>query len=109
MLETVYGYSITESKAIERIIQNDHVHINHVVLGPGDALPRHGANAQVYLILVRGAVTLSLGDQEAHAYSAGSIVMVPYGTAMRLSNEGNAALEFFIVKAPGPAYYEQSL
>lgn len=105
MVETVYSYCITEEKTIEKIIHNEHVNINHVVLGAGDALPKHQANSHVYLIVVRGTMTLVLDDQTAHQYPAGSIVSVPYATRMDVSNQGNETLEFFIVKAPGPEYF----
>ena len=104
MIETVHHYSITDEKVIERIVQNDHVHINHVVLGSGEALPVHEANAHAHLIVIRGAVTLKLNDQEARAYPAGSIVSVPRGARMNVFNQGDAVLAFFIVKAPGPGY-----
>lgn len=103
MIETVRTFSTADTKAIEKIIQNGHVHINHVVLGKGEALPHHAANAHAHLIVVRGAVTLGLDAQDIHTYPAGSIVSVPCGTSMDVSNQGNGALAFFIVKAPGPA------
>lgn len=105
MIETVHKYSITDEKTIEKIIQNDHVNINHVVLRKGEALPIHEANSHANLIVVRGAVTLILDDQEAHGYPAGSIISVPYGTRMDVSNQGGTVLEFFIVKAPGPGFF----
>lgn len=108
MIETVRSYTITEEKAIEKIIQNEYVNINHVVLRKGESLPQHEANSHVNLIVTRGDITLALGDQEAHAYPAGSIVSAPYGTPMNVSNQGDEVLEFFIVKAPGPESFTKS-
>ena len=105
MIETVHSYALTDEKSIEKIIQSEYVNINHVVLGKGEALPIHEANSHANLIVIRGAVTLALDDQEPHAYPAGSIVSAPYGTRMNVSNQGEAVLEFFIVKAPGPEYF----
>lgn len=109
MIETVRNFTKTEEKVIEKIIQDEHVQINHVVLGRGEALPQHVANSHVNLIIVRGTVTLALGDQDAREYPAGSIVSAPYGTLMNVSNQGGGALEFFIVKAPGPEYFTKSI
>ena len=105
VVETVRNYAVTEETAIEKIIHNEYVHINHVALGKGDALPIHAANSHAHLIVVRGAVTLALSDQEPHEYPSGRIVSVPYGTRMNVSNQGDAVLSFFIVKAPGPGFF----
>jgi len=102
MVETVHSFSITDEKAIEKIIRNEHVNINHVVLRKAEALPIHKANSHAHLIVIRGCVDLALNDQKAHIYPAGSIVSVPYDTRMNVSNQRDEVLEFFIVKAPGP-------
>jgi mannose-6-phosphate isomerase-like protein (cupin superfamily) len=51
---------------------------------------------------MRGVLSLQVADQEAHAYTAGTIVAVPYGTMMQARSEDPEALEFFAVKAPHP-------
>lgn len=105
MIEKTYPFKVTGPKAIEKIIDEDHVAINHMVLGRGDRLPRHNANSNVYMVVVRGAVTLGLDDQAPHRYQAGSIVNIPYDTRMDVINEDEETLEMFVVKAPGPKAY----
>lgn len=99
---SIYAFSKTDNKAIERIIDNDNVVINHMVLPEGEAMPEHSANSNVYMIVVRGELTLELEGQEELVYGAGTIVAIPYLTKMHPLNKGSEVLEFFVVKAPGP-------
>lgn len=102
MLEGCFFFAQAESKQIERVMEDDNVGINHIVLGVGDALPEHHSNSHVYLIVIRGTVSLQLDEQESHEYARGAIVHIPYQTKMNVSNNHREVLEFFIVKAPSP-------
>lgn len=103
MLERAYTYTQTNSKTIERIVSDEYTDINHMVLGYGEALPEHDANANVRMIVVRGTVTLRLDSQEPHEYPAGNIVAIPFGTHMNVSNAHQDVCEIFVVKVPSPA------
>ncbi|MDA3846353.1 MAG: hypothetical protein PF505_07400 [Vallitaleaceae bacterium] len=102
MVEKVYPLAQTEVTTAEKIIMTDEIHYIHLVLGAGEALDRHHANAKVHMNILRGTVTLELADQEAHAYSVGNLVVIPDKTEMLISNKEDHALEVVIVKAPGP-------
>ena len=41
MLEKNYNYSLEDVKNIERIVDDDNVNINHMVLPKGERLPEH--------------------------------------------------------------------
>jgi len=102
MVEKNHPFTVTDSKIIEKLIEDDHVAVNHMVLLTGDALPEHFANSNVTMIVVRGTVTLKLDDQEPHEYPKGSILSIPFRTKMNVSNQGEGAVELFVVKAPSP-------
>jgi quercetin dioxygenase-like cupin family protein len=103
MLEQVYSFQRTDAQVVEKIVDRpDRVLIAHGVLPEGMATPRHGTNADVHLIIVRGTLALQVDGQEAHRYEAGSIVAVPFGTMMEVRSGGPGPLEFFAVKAPHP-------
>lgn len=102
MIARHFSFHFADTKLIEKIVEDNHAAINHVVLADGDALPEHATNSNVYLIIIRGEATIRLEDEGAGAYPAGSIVHIPYRTRMNLSNHGSGPLDFFIVKAPGP-------
>jgi quercetin dioxygenase-like cupin family protein len=103
MLEQVFSFQRTDQQLMEKVVDRpDRLLIAHVVLPPGQGTPRHATNADVHLIIARGTLSLLLADQTAHAYPAGSIVAVPFGTMMEARSAGPEPLEFFAVKAPHP-------
>jgi quercetin dioxygenase-like cupin family protein len=104
MVENKFEFTKTDTKLIERIIEDDNVGINHMVLPKGDALPEHYSNSNVYMIVVRGQVSLKLDDQDEHVYPSGSIITIPFKTKMNAYNQLDEILEFFVVKAPSPKH-----
>ena len=105
MLEKVYGFSTSDTKNIERLIDDDHIVINHMVLPKGAGLPEHYSNSNVYMIIVRGTMTLILGDQNPHQYTCGQIINIPFNIKMNANNVNEDVLEFFVVKSPNPKNY----
>ncbi len=105
MIEKTYNFSGSESKLVEKIIDDENVAINHIVLAKGDRVPEHFSNSNVYLIIVRGAMWLKLDEQETCVYRAGTIVNIPYQIKMNISNEGPDLLEFFVIKSPSPKFF----
>ncbi len=105
MIEKPYTYTQSNEKVIEKLIGDDTAMINHVVLAPGDALPEHYSDSNVYLVVVQGSLTIQLEDQEAHSYQV-SVVNIPCHINMNSSNKSKQVLEFFIVKAPHPRVYK---
>ena len=102
MIETVYRYSQIESMTMEKIVDDERVNINHIVVPPGEAVPTHASNSYVHQIVVRGTLSLSLEDEPFHDHPTGAIVAVPFNRKMIIRNRGEQTLEFFVVKAPNP-------
>jgi len=102
MIETIYPVTVSDQKTIEKIVDDDQAMINHIILPRGEAVPEHDSNSNIYLVVVRGQITLRLGTQESEVYPQGRIIGVPYQTHMRISNGNDETLEFFVVKAPNP-------
>lgn len=109
MLEKVCSYSNENTKIIEKTIDDEPVMINHMLLPKGEGLPEHFANSNVYMIVVRGTVTLQLDEQEVHEYAHGQIVNIPYHTKMNVNNTGDDLLELFVVKSPNPRNYKEAV
>lgn len=104
MIEKQIKYTVSQEKVIERLIEDDNVGINHMILRKSEALPEHYSNSNVYMIVTRGEVTLRLDEQEPHDYPSGSIMLIPYKTKMNVSNQNEDVLELFVVKAPSPRH-----
>ena len=100
-----FPYSLGDAAVRERVVDRSDrwdLVIAHVVIPPGDSVPRHPTDAEVFVAVVRG--TLSLPTAEGMSrHGRGAIVHLPTGFAMEPRNEGAEALEFFVVKTPHPA------
>lgn len=102
MNEERFSYTQTDDLTLERIIDDERVNINHIVVPPGECVPVHVSNSWVHKIVVRGTLSLSLEDKPFNDHPVGSIVAVPFDHKMDIRNRGTEVLEFFIVKAPNP-------
>lgn len=109
MVEKIIPFTIPQKKAIEQLVGDDEVMINHIALEKGDAVPIHYSDSNVYLIVVQGTLTFIFDDQEANHHSHGSIVNIPFHTKMNISNTHDELGEFFIIKAPHPRKYKEAL
>ncbi len=105
MVEKLYNFKLTDETLIERILEDDNVGINHMVLPKGAALPEHYSNSHVYMVVIRGQVTLQLDEQDEHYYPAGSIINIPYKTKMNVFNQDEDIVELFVIKAPSPKHF----
>lgn len=105
MIEKLYSYTKADAKVIEKLVGDDLVMINHVILAQDDALPEHYSDSNVYLIVAKGRLSIQLGDEPLAQYTD-TIVNIPYHTKMNISNKDAGLLEFFIVKAPHPRMYK---
>ncbi len=102
MIEKPYKYTQTDAFMMEKIVDDERVNINHIVLAPGEAAPSHVSNSHIHQIIVRGTLSLSLEDGAFNHYPSGSMVAVPFNQKMVIQNQGVETLEFFVVKAPNP-------
>jgi quercetin dioxygenase-like cupin family protein len=102
MIERRYTYTQSDAFTMEKIVDDERVNINHIVVAPGESVPMHASNSYVHQIIVRGTLSLSLEDGPFNQYAAGSIVAVPFNQKMVIRNLGTETLEFFVVKAPNP-------
>lgn len=102
MVELEYRLSQTDNKTIEKVIFDENINYNHMILGEGEGLPEHYANSTVYMTVIRGTLSIKLNEQEEHKYSAGTLLKIPFQTKMNVNNFDNAVLELIVVKAPAP-------
>ncbi len=105
MIEKVYQYTVTTEKIIERIVDDEDVNINHVVLLANEALPEHYSNSNVYLVIISGSLAGRFAEQEEKEFPQGSILHLPFNTRMNLRNSKDTTVEFFIFKAPHPKHF----
>lgn len=106
-MEKLYNFKNSEEKLIEKILDDDVVMINHMILNQEEALPEHDSNSNVYMMVIQGKVTLQLSETPAKEYKQGSIINIPAEVKMNVSNKQKEQLEIFVIKAPSPRLYNQ--
>ena len=102
MVEQVFSLAQGDLKAVERVIFDENVHYLHMVFPENEGLPEHFSNSNVYMTVVRGRLSIGLGEQEIHAYPAGTLLKIPFNTKMNVRNRDTDTLELIVVKAPAP-------
>jgi len=102
MVEQVFKLSVTDEKAIEKVIFDENVHYLHMVFNQNEGLPEHLSNSNVYMTVVRGTLSIGLDDQEVHQYEKSTLLKIPYKTKMNVKNSNEEVLELIVVKAPAP-------
>lgn len=102
MIEKVFTLSVTDDKAVEKVIYDENLHYLHMVFNQGEGLPEHFSNSNVYMTVIRGKLSIGLNDQDIHEYSGGNLLKIPVDTKMNVKNLHQAVLELIVVKAPAP-------
>ncbi|MDO6355521.1 cupin domain-containing protein [Caloramator sp. CAR-1] len=102
MIEKIYEFKALDEKLIEKIVDDDNLVINHMILTKDTGLPEHFSNSNVYMVITKGKMTIKLNDQEPHIYEKGTILNIPFNIKMNVNNFHDEVLEFFVVKVPNP-------
>jgi|GEM_PF-1634879 len=100
-----FSFSIGDASIRERVVDRPdrwNMLLAHVVLPPGEAVPRHPTDSEAFVTVVRGTLTLDLEGIAETEHPRGSVLYLPTGTPMVPRNAGPEVLEFFVVKAPHP-------
>jgi quercetin dioxygenase-like cupin family protein len=102
MIEKNYTYSLGDEQKIEKVIFDENINYIHMVFPKDEGLPEHNANSNLYISVIRGHLSITLGIQETHVYPRGTVITLPEGTRMKISNYHDEVLELIVVKAPAP-------
>jgi quercetin dioxygenase-like cupin family protein len=101
MIEEVFKMSTGDKTVVEKLILEDDLNYIHMVFEKGKGLPLHYSNAVVHMTVIRGELSITLGDQKTEVYKKGTLLKVPYDIKMNVRNEGEEVLELIVIKAPG--------
>lgn len=102
MVEEIFHLSVTDEKAVEKVIFDENVHYLHMVFNQDEGLPEHFSNSNVYMTVLRGRLSIGLNEQEIHAYEKGTLLKIPFQTKMNVKNLHTETLELIVIKAPAP-------
>ena len=90
-----------EDRGFANLVNEKYLQINQICLEPGQQVPRHNANSNVTLTVVRGEGTFQIGDEVAKM-GTGNLLRVPFQSSMSIRNESRERLVFLVFKAPHP-------
>ena len=99
MIEEVIYYSMKGNESLKNLITTDSIIINHVLIKPGQCFPAHITENDVFIIIVKGEISICLDDQPEHRYKKGKMVSIPKGVVSGLSNPTDVQTELFVVKS----------
>lgn len=102
LVEKVFYNTQTNEKTIEKVIIDDNVHYLHLVFPKEDGLPIHQSNANMYMTVIRGLLSIGLNNNDTQIYTKGTVLNIPCNTTMNVRNENEDILELIIVKTPVP-------
>lgn len=102
MLEKEFRLTKSNQKIVEKVIIDENIHYNHMIMPKGEGLPLHKTNSNVYMTVFRGILTISLGEEASNEYESGTILKIPNGVEMYARNENDEVLEITVIKAPAP-------
>lgn len=102
MVEKVFHLSVTDEKAVEKVIFDENIHYLHMVFNQNEGLPEHFSNSNVYMTVVRGRLSIGLNEQPVHEYGKGTLLKIPFQTRMNVKNLHAETLELIVIKAPAP-------
>ena len=102
MIEQVYKLTLSDQKTVEKVVHDENVQYMHMVFNEGQGTPEHYSNSTVYMTVIRGTLSITLGEQGTKEYEAGTVLKIPLNTKMKAENRGKNTLELIVVKAPSP-------
>lgn len=102
MIEQIFNLSMGNERLVERVIQDENVHYIHMIFNKDEGLPEHFSNSTVYMTVLRGKLSIGLGEQEVTQYDAGTVLKIPFDIKMNVRNLDVEVLELIVIKAPAP-------
>ena len=60
LTEKVFQNTQTDEKTIEKVVIDDNIHYLHLVFPKGEGLPIHQSNANMYMTVIRGILSIGL-------------------------------------------------
>jgi len=85
-----------------KIVDEKHLLVMQIGLKPGQSVPRHNANSNVYLLVGKGNLTVNL-DGVDNRGKEGDLLPVAYQTPMIIKNTGSVDATFLVFKTPNPS------
>jgi quercetin dioxygenase-like cupin family protein len=91
-----------EKMGSRKLVDEKYLLLMQAALKPGQSVPRHNANSNVHILVVRGEVVIRLAGAEL-VVAEGALVPVNHQTQMDIMNRSDRDASFLIIKTPNPS------
>lgn len=98
MIETKYDLYQGNEFKIEKLVMNNPGQYIHMVFPKGKGLPIHKSNAELFMTVIKGTLSLKLNDQAIERITCGTMVNIPINTLMNVTNQDEDVCELIVVK-----------
>ena len=85
-----------------KLIDEKHLFVMQVALKPGQQVPQHNANSNVYLLILEGEVIVTLDGKDTIA-TKGDLLPVTFKTLMSIRNASKENASFLNIRSPNPS------
>ncbi len=85
-----------------KLVDEKHLFVMQVALKPGQQVPQHNANSNVYLLIVEGEVIVTLDGKDTIA-TKGDLLPVSFKTLMSVRNASKENASFLNIRSPNPS------
>jgi len=99
MIEKITDYENKSGESLRNLVNEESVIINHVIIEPDQSFPAHVTEHEVHIIIIKGNISINLGNQDAHEYKEGKMISLPKGVVSGISNPSENTTELFVVKS----------
>ncbi|MCK9266802.1 hypothetical protein M0P98_08045 [bacterium] len=90
-----------EGMGRRRPVDEKYLQIMQIALKPGQSVPKHQANSNVHLLVLKGSLSVNLNGEENNLVE-GDLLPVAFETSMLIKNIGNENTTFLVLKTPNP-------
>ncbi|MDC7248687.1 MAG: cupin domain-containing protein [Sphaerochaetaceae bacterium] len=105
MKEEIFKISDSNTPVVEAVIKDENINFMHMVFKGGESLKTHYSNANVYMTVIKGILSLSLDDSPFKKYEENTVIKIPFNTKMMVQNHDAEILEIYVIKSPAPGTY----
>lgn len=105
MKEEIFKISDSNIPIVEAVIKDENINFMHMVFNNKESLKTHYSNANVYMTVVKGILSLSLNDGPFKNYTKNTVIKIPFNTKMMVHNHNQDILEIYVIKSPAPGKY----
>ncbi len=85
-----------------KIADEKYLLVMQIALREGQEVPRHNANSNVNLLVLKGELSVDLSGEITSAKS-GDFIPVEFKTPMAIKNIGTGDATFLVIKTPNPS------